>query len=105
MKEMMIMLAVMLLVVLVVVVIVIVKTDTVSAKSATHQIEISRAKDAIAALERRADYIGTDADDRLSRCKMEIQMLQIQSREMKRRIRRCEKELGINIKEVGDDED
>lgn len=99
MKEMMIMLAVMLLVVLVVVVIVIVKTDTVSAKSATHQIEISRAKDAIAALERRADYIGTDADDRLSRRKMEIQMLNMRVGQMAKRIKRCEKELDINAKD------
>lgn len=87
------------LVTLVVTVVLLAKVQGVSGRQDVQRERLKRAEDRIDALERRTDWLAQDTDDRLSRRKIGIQMLQMRAGQMAKRIKRCEKELNINTKE------
>lgn len=99
MAETLCILCLLFLVTLVVTVVLLAKVQGVSGRQDVQCERLKRAEDRIDALERRTDWLAQDTDDRLSRRKIGIQMLQMRVGQMSKRIKRCEKELNINVKE------
>lgn len=99
MAETLCILCLLFLVTLVVTVVLLAKVQGVSGRQDVQCERLQRAEDRIDALERRTDWLAQDTDDRLSRRKIGIQMLQMRVGQMAKRVKRCEKELNINTKE------
>lgn len=88
---------------LVVTVVLLAKVQGVTGRQDVQRERLKQAEGRLDALERRTDWLAQDTDDRLSRRKIGIQMLQMRAKTMARRIRRCEKELDINVKDNEED--
>ncbi len=100
MKEMLVILSVLFIILVAAVAVLVSKVDLLERKADIHTADLGRLAARADALERRADWLAEDTDNRLARRKMNIQMLQMRTNAVTKRIRRCEKELNINIKEI-----
>lgn len=99
MAETLCILCLLFLVTLVVTVVLLAKVQGVAGRQDVQCERLKQAEGRLDALERRTDWLAQDTDDRLSRRKIGIQMLQMRAKDMAKRISRCEKELDINTKD------